>query len=592
MRESASKRPRQREKMTAIGSRRAPKGSSILSVRHAAAALAEALPTLTQLVTSPSKGSLYDVRHPGDEGEPRRGDSRSAAGEPEDSRPRLLQKRVEGARGAPRRCRRGAGDHAVDVALPSPDPPPVSPDHDFIDYVTQLTGETATIFAWDPRSGGTFVRRTTNIRRDDGTRAVGTVLGETSAAYAPMMAGEPFLGTGLDPRRPLRGPPTSRSSPPGRHFRRTRRVSRAFSTSASRTPSSPAACPTRLSAFGWRALSSSSSGPPPWRSSATRSSHRCAAPSPQFGALADGRKVDVSGHPSVGTSSAPCSPPSCASPPRRKRAFENVQVLEQSSQAILTAAAEDDMRIGFANRAARDLFGGPCRERPSPARDPFAGAPLADLDPRGRGPVGRRRRSGPPAPHAHRPLRQGGGGLRPSPPSRAGTAASRALPCQPPRPRARSLTATPVRERRREPPVAGGGSLDVPQDADRCCWRRRATAGTRDMCRGGLTLRPALPEAIQTVAAAVEELNGSFAEVAERNRHQRGPWAREAAAATAGASASARASRGGRQAHQRGGEALIARRRRADETFSPSTPPSRRAVPARRGRDSPSSPPR
>ncbi|MEM7696430.1 MAG: methyl-accepting chemotaxis protein [Pseudomonadota bacterium] len=67
------------------------------------------------------------------------------------------------------------------------------PDHTYIDFVTDMTGETATIFAYDPAQDD-FVRRTTNIIKPDGNRAVGTVLGKQSAAYAPNAAGDVFLG--------------------------------------------------------------------------------------------------------------------------------------------------------------------------------------------------------------------------------------------------------------------------------------------------------------------------------------------------------------------------------------------------------------
>ena len=69
-------------------------------------------------------------------------------------------------------------------------------EHGFIDQVGTITGETATIFAYDPAKND-FVRRTTNIIKDDGNRAVGTVLGHASAAMAPIMRGERFLGTAI-----------------------------------------------------------------------------------------------------------------------------------------------------------------------------------------------------------------------------------------------------------------------------------------------------------------------------------------------------------------------------------------------------------
>lgn len=69
---------------------------------------------------------------------------------------------------------------------------PAFENHNTIDSVGQQTGETATVFVWD-ESQSDFVRRTTNITRPDGTRAVGTVLG-AGAVYDAMMAGRGFRG--------------------------------------------------------------------------------------------------------------------------------------------------------------------------------------------------------------------------------------------------------------------------------------------------------------------------------------------------------------------------------------------------------------
>ena len=62
-----------------------------------------------------------------------------------------------------------------------------------IDRVGAITGETATIFAWEPENKD-FRRMTTNIVKPDGSRAVGTVLGEKSAAYKPTVGGVAFKG--------------------------------------------------------------------------------------------------------------------------------------------------------------------------------------------------------------------------------------------------------------------------------------------------------------------------------------------------------------------------------------------------------------
>ena len=64
--------------------------------------------------------------------------------------------------------------------------------HEIIDAVGRQTGETATVFIWDD-SQQDFVRRTTNITRPDGSRAVDTVLGAGSV-YDAMMAGRAYRG--------------------------------------------------------------------------------------------------------------------------------------------------------------------------------------------------------------------------------------------------------------------------------------------------------------------------------------------------------------------------------------------------------------
>ncbi len=65
--------------------------------------------------------------------------------------------------------------------------------HDMIDTIGRMTGQTATIFAWDPASKD-FWRRTTNIIKPDGKRAVGTALGQTGAVYPVVTKGETYRG--------------------------------------------------------------------------------------------------------------------------------------------------------------------------------------------------------------------------------------------------------------------------------------------------------------------------------------------------------------------------------------------------------------
>jgi methyl-accepting chemotaxis protein len=69
-------------------------------------------------------------------------------------------------------------------------------DHEMIDRVGYLTGETATVFVWDEESKD-FWRRTTNIKKDDGSRAVGTQLGQNGAVYPVVTKGETYYGEAI-----------------------------------------------------------------------------------------------------------------------------------------------------------------------------------------------------------------------------------------------------------------------------------------------------------------------------------------------------------------------------------------------------------
>jgi methyl-accepting chemotaxis protein len=64
-------------------------------------------------------------------------------------------------------------------------------DFGIVDYVTRLNRGTATIFSKD---GEHFVRISTNVMKDDGTRAVGTELNNTTQAYAQLKSQRPFYG--------------------------------------------------------------------------------------------------------------------------------------------------------------------------------------------------------------------------------------------------------------------------------------------------------------------------------------------------------------------------------------------------------------
>jgi methyl-accepting chemotaxis protein len=64
-------------------------------------------------------------------------------------------------------------------------------DFTIVDYVTRMNKGTATIFSKD---GDRYVRIATNVMKDDGTRAVGTELNNTTAAYAEIRGQRPFYG--------------------------------------------------------------------------------------------------------------------------------------------------------------------------------------------------------------------------------------------------------------------------------------------------------------------------------------------------------------------------------------------------------------
>jgi hypothetical protein len=60
-----------------------------------------------------------------------------------------------------------------------------------VDDVVKEAGGTATIFV---KSGDDYVRVATNVKKDDGTRAIGTVLDPKGKAIEAIKKGEPFYG--------------------------------------------------------------------------------------------------------------------------------------------------------------------------------------------------------------------------------------------------------------------------------------------------------------------------------------------------------------------------------------------------------------
>ncbi len=63
-----------------------------------------------------------------------------------------------------------------------------------VDHYTALTGNVATIFV---RVGDDFIRVATSLKKQDGSRAMGTLLGSQHPAYAALMRGERFVGNAV-----------------------------------------------------------------------------------------------------------------------------------------------------------------------------------------------------------------------------------------------------------------------------------------------------------------------------------------------------------------------------------------------------------
>ena len=62
---------------------------------------------------------------------------------------------------------------------------------DVVDGVVKETGGTATLFV---KVGDDFVRVTTNVKKDDGSRAIGTILDPNGPAIAMIKKGEAYYG--------------------------------------------------------------------------------------------------------------------------------------------------------------------------------------------------------------------------------------------------------------------------------------------------------------------------------------------------------------------------------------------------------------
>jgi methyl-accepting chemotaxis protein len=69
-------------------------------------------------------------------------------------------------------------------------------DHKIVDRVTSYVGGTATLFVHDDASQQ-FVRRTTNVKKENGDRAVGTQLAADHPAQAVLRRGEAYKGPAM-----------------------------------------------------------------------------------------------------------------------------------------------------------------------------------------------------------------------------------------------------------------------------------------------------------------------------------------------------------------------------------------------------------
>jgi methyl-accepting chemotaxis protein len=68
---------------------------------------------------------------------------------------------------------------------------PLNGNFTIVDRYTQMSGGVATVFV---RTGDEFIRVSTSLKKEDGQRAVGTLLQHAAPAYAKLLAGENFVG--------------------------------------------------------------------------------------------------------------------------------------------------------------------------------------------------------------------------------------------------------------------------------------------------------------------------------------------------------------------------------------------------------------
>ncbi|WP_439573374.1 methyl-accepting chemotaxis protein [Phreatobacter sp.] len=84
------------------------------------------------------------------------------------------------------------GDRVRDVRAPAM---PGFASHEIVDRNVQAVGGVATIFVTDDK--GIFMRRTTNLKKENGERAVGTALAPNHPGQAPLKAGQAYYGPAI-----------------------------------------------------------------------------------------------------------------------------------------------------------------------------------------------------------------------------------------------------------------------------------------------------------------------------------------------------------------------------------------------------------
>jgi methyl-accepting chemotaxis protein len=79
------------------------------------------------------------------------------------------------------------------VRAEAPSFPGIFPDHNIVDTTAAHAGGNATLFQWD-QATKQFIRRTTNVKKENGDRAIGTQLAPDHPGQEPLRAGQAYKG--------------------------------------------------------------------------------------------------------------------------------------------------------------------------------------------------------------------------------------------------------------------------------------------------------------------------------------------------------------------------------------------------------------